>query len=317
MLSSEGFLVIEHDGNVIRTLPLSFVSLKIGRAPDNDLSLQHPAISRHHLELSQTVHGLVLTDVGSVNGTFVDGARILPHHPTRIERGQELRVGPFILVARRTPADVDQFPPAPRTSRNGGIDRIAQRVSAPDPIDFERALARRAAAQRPSIARELPTRPYTGPPSRYLDYLPAMFAENDFLGRFLLIFERIWEPLEQRQDHMDMYIDPATCPESFLSWLASWFDIRVGPHWPEKRLRDLVGQAMHLYQWRGTRYGMQRSIELWTGLTPEIETNPDDPFVFNVCLKLPSGHEIDRSMIEELLRSNKPAHAGYVLEIVG
>jgi phage tail-like protein len=293
---------------------LTFALLTIGRAPDNDLSLQHPAISRHHLELRSAAEGLVVTDLGSVNGSFVNGTRVMPHSPTRLERGQALRVGPFFLVARRSPADVGDFGPPSRG--NGSTHARALRSVAPDPIDFERALARRAAGHRPSVERTLPTRQYAGTPSRYLDYLPSIFAENDFLGRFLLIFERIWEPLEQRQDHMDMYIDPATCPESFLRWLASWFDVKVGPHWPEDRLRDLVGQAMHLYQWRGTRYGMQRSVELWTGVTPEIESDPSDPFVFTVRVKAPADRDIDRNMVEDLLRSNKPAHAGYVLEFV-
>jgi len=313
-MGNDGFLIIEFQGNVIRTLPLLFAQLKVGRAPDNDLSLQHPAISRHHLEISRNGLTLVLTDLGSVNGTYVDGTRILPHHPTRVERGQSLRIGPFVLVVRRSPGDVDGFV-APIRS-NGTSNGPAQLTIAPEPIDFERALARRAAGHRYSRLRDVPSKRYKGPPSRYLDYLPAMFAQNDFLGRFLLIFERIWEPLEQRQDHMDMYFDPATCPTSFLEWLASWFDITVGPHWPEDRMRDLVAQAMHLYQWRGTRYGMQRSIELWTGVTPEIDTNPDNPFVFNVRLTMPAGQEVDRTMVEDLLRSNKPAHAGYVLEIV-
>lgn len=49
-------------------------------------------------------------------------------------------------------------------------------------------------------------------PSRYLEFLPRVFADNDFLRGFLLIFESMWEPLEWRQDHIDLYFDPRTCP---------------------------------------------------------------------------------------------------------
>src|SRR5215211_1050934 len=185
MSNLEGLLVIEFEGNVIRTLPLTFAMLTIGRAPDNDLSLQHPSISRHHVELSLTREGLILTDLGSFNGTFIDGERILAHQPTRVERGQTLRVGPFILVARRSATDFDEL--EPDAHHNGEVAARASRAPAVDVGEIERALARRAAARRPSLAPALPI----GPRSSYLEFLPSIFAENDFLGRFLLIFESI------------------------------------------------------------------------------------------------------------------------------
>ena len=314
MTSSDAFLVVELDGNVIRTLPLSFDLITIGRAPDNDLSLQHPHVGRHHVEVRRTPQGLILTDLGSVNGTFVEGSRILAHQPTLVEPGQALRIGPFVLAVRRAPGDVDGLLEpiaAPPAAAPAARARERRKLAAPAPIDVERALAQRAAARRPALA---PTAP-TATASTYLDYLPAMFADNDFLGRFLLIFESVWEPIENRQDHMEMYLDPATCPASFLTWLAGWFDMDLGAHWPENRVRDLLGQAMDLYQWRGTRYGMTRLIELWTGVTPDIEESPTEPFVFHVRMRPESGSQVDRQLVEELLRTHKPAHAGFVLEI--
>jgi phage tail-like protein len=151
--------------------------------------------------------------------------------------------------------------------------------------------------------------------SRYLDYLPAMFSDNDFLGRYLLIFESLWEPIEQRQDHMDMFIDPATCPASFLAWLASWFDLPVARHWPERRIRELLAEVMDLYRWRGTTYGMAQMIEIWTGVTPEIVESPTEPYVFRVRMKAADGGSIDRRLVEDLLRAHKPAATGYILEI--
>jgi phage tail-like protein len=306
---SQGVLLVEFGGDIVRTLPLAFATLRIGRAPDNDLSLQHPGISRHHLELTATESGIVVTDLGSANGTFVDGARILPYQPVRVEPGRAVRIGPFFLAMRRSPGDVLGWvePPA----ANGEARRTQKHL---DPTSYSQALARRAAARRPALPARDPDRTL----SRYLDYLPSIFGENgeSFLGRFLLIFESIWEPLEQRQDHLEMYVDPATCPAGFLSWLASWFDLSVGAHWPESRVRELLSQAMELYQWRGTRYGMQQMIELWTGLSPHIEESPTEPFLFHVQLRVPSGGDVDRRLVEELLRAHKPAYAGFLLEIV-
>jgi phage tail-like protein len=165
---------------------------------------------------------------------------------------------------------------------------------------------------RPKAIAPLPPR---GSTSAYVNDLPAIYQEGDFLGRFLLIFESIWEPLEQRQDHLALYFDPRTCPAGFLPWLGSWLEFSVNPHWPEARLRRLLGEAMDLYRWRGTRYGLTRLIEICTGLTPVITEPPESPFVFHVALRLPPETTISRELIEQLVQAHKPAHAGYVLDI--
>jgi phage tail-like protein len=135
-----------------------------------------------------------------------------------------------------------------------------------------------------------------------------------FLGRMLVIFEALWEPLEQRQDHIAMYFDPQTCPAELLSWLASWLDVTLDPHWPEDRRRSLLAEAMELYRWRGTTYGLTRMIEVSTGLTPVITDDPNNPFVIRVRVSIPSSSGVRRDVIENLIREHKPAHVGYVLE---
>lgn len=48
----------------------------IGRGGDSDIILDDTGVSRHHLELRSEEGGVVATDLGSTNGTFVDGERI-------------------------------------------------------------------------------------------------------------------------------------------------------------------------------------------------------------------------------------------------
>jgi ABC-type multidrug transport system ATPase subunit len=49
--------------------------LRLGRAPDNDIVLDAPGVSRHHATIDYSRdHSPVLADVGSLNGTFVNGA---------------------------------------------------------------------------------------------------------------------------------------------------------------------------------------------------------------------------------------------------
>jgi hypothetical protein len=55
---------------------LDGTALTIGRSPDNDLVLADGRVSRHHARISSRAGRLVLTDLGSTNGTLVNGARV-------------------------------------------------------------------------------------------------------------------------------------------------------------------------------------------------------------------------------------------------
>ncbi|HEY6332460.1 MAG TPA: FHA domain-containing protein [Blastocatellia bacterium] len=69
-------LVLGRDGREIRRVPVYSSRFSIGRSPDNDLFVDDPALSRNHalVELSdRTIH---LSDLGSRNGTSVNGASL-------------------------------------------------------------------------------------------------------------------------------------------------------------------------------------------------------------------------------------------------
>jgi ABC-type multidrug transport system ATPase subunit len=58
-------------------MPMPVGGLRVGRAPDNDLVLDDPLVSRYHAELRKGHSGgFELADLGSQNGTFVNGGRI-------------------------------------------------------------------------------------------------------------------------------------------------------------------------------------------------------------------------------------------------
>ncbi len=50
--------------------------LRIGKAPDNDVVLDDPTVSRNHLVVRRQGDAFVVQDQGSTNGTFIDGAQI-------------------------------------------------------------------------------------------------------------------------------------------------------------------------------------------------------------------------------------------------
>ncbi|MEM6925814.1 MAG: FHA domain-containing protein [Myxococcota bacterium] len=56
------------------------VPLTIGRADDNAVQIEYDAqVSRHHAEIRRTRTAVVLRDLGSVSGTWVDGKRVTEH----------------------------------------------------------------------------------------------------------------------------------------------------------------------------------------------------------------------------------------------
>lgn len=50
--------------------------LTIGRAQDNDIVLNHISVSRHHAQLQHTDSGMMIADNKSMNGVFINGARL-------------------------------------------------------------------------------------------------------------------------------------------------------------------------------------------------------------------------------------------------
>ena len=59
--------------------------LVVGRAEDAGLRLEAAGISRHHARLTPTDEGLIVEDLGSANGTYLNGRRI----PSELARNGE------------------------------------------------------------------------------------------------------------------------------------------------------------------------------------------------------------------------------------
>lgn len=67
----------------------------LGRHPDSDISLDDITVSRRHVEIERTSEGYVVSDAGSLNGTYLNQERI---DVSPIRHGDELQIGKFRLV---------------------------------------------------------------------------------------------------------------------------------------------------------------------------------------------------------------------------
>lgn len=77
---------------IVRTVPAGDV-LRIGRGADCGLRVVHPSVSRTHAELRYRRDGWQLRDLGSKNGSYVDGQRLDAEREHALERPAWLRFG--------------------------------------------------------------------------------------------------------------------------------------------------------------------------------------------------------------------------------
>jgi pSer/pThr/pTyr-binding forkhead associated (FHA) protein len=67
-----------------------------GRHEASDLLLDDVSVSRHHALITRTASGrITLRDLNSLNGTYVNGARV---EETTLHSGDEVQIGKFKLV---------------------------------------------------------------------------------------------------------------------------------------------------------------------------------------------------------------------------
>lgn len=99
-------LIVEPPGGGRSELPLARGLLTIGRGADCDLVLHDPQASRHHAELRRTGDEWLVVDIGSTNGTLVDGQRLLPKQPRPLHPGQTIMIGATRLSLRAGDATI-------------------------------------------------------------------------------------------------------------------------------------------------------------------------------------------------------------------
>jgi len=73
-----------------REFPLGFGTLSVGRSTDNDLVFDDPSLSRKHARIHRDGGRLEVEDLGSSNGTFVNGRRV---GKGAINPGDQVRFG--------------------------------------------------------------------------------------------------------------------------------------------------------------------------------------------------------------------------------
>src|SRR5512147_1447660 len=97
MVESGNFRVIlDKDTGTQREFELTRSEIIIGRDPGVDLVIPSAAVSRRHARLMREGEGYLIEDLGSSNGTFLNGQRLKERCPLR--SGDQIRFGQAITI---------------------------------------------------------------------------------------------------------------------------------------------------------------------------------------------------------------------------
>jgi pSer/pThr/pTyr-binding forkhead associated (FHA) protein len=91
---------------------------RIGRNPTNDFRIPDASVSSFHCEISVSADSVVVTDLGSTNGTFVDGQMI---QQSELKPGQTLRLGQAEFKLERIALEIARPDSSSSTSSSSSV----------------------------------------------------------------------------------------------------------------------------------------------------------------------------------------------------
>jgi hypothetical protein len=101
MYNNGGFrLVIRRGPQPNQVYELNQDMMTLGRDVNNEITVNDPEVSRHHCRLTRGPNGYTLEDLGSTNGTFVNGRRLTGAQPLNV--GDLIGLGETVTLAYET-----------------------------------------------------------------------------------------------------------------------------------------------------------------------------------------------------------------------
>jgi pSer/pThr/pTyr-binding forkhead associated (FHA) protein len=137
-----------------RRLPIKVPVVNIGRGDYNDVVIADPSVSTMHAKLQRREAIWILTDLGSTNGTFVDGERLTGEAP--LSPGTTIKFGDVMALFE----PLDHTVPVRRADSTRAISRLdpgaAKPAASPPPSQPATHEPLPAASGTPEVARPRP-----------------------------------------------------------------------------------------------------------------------------------------------------------------
>ncbi len=123
-------LVLEFEGAMLKEVPIGSRPIAIGRAPDNDIPIDNLAVSNYHARVYNEAGRLVLEDLKSLNGTFVNDQRV---QRAALQNGDSIQIGKHHILVDETrdaalPVDPGRKASAPKVDETMVLDTKEHRA---------------------------------------------------------------------------------------------------------------------------------------------------------------------------------------------
>lgn len=117
-------LTLSFKGKILKVVPVTATELVIGSEPDCEIHIDSLAVHTHHASVTRTDSGIVIRDLDTPEGTFVNNQRITDH---TLKDGDLIRVGKHTLNYTEEPlSELDARKPDPVVD------------AAPEPVPVQR-----------------------------------------------------------------------------------------------------------------------------------------------------------------------------------
>ncbi|MFO0573083.1 MAG: TonB family protein [Polyangia bacterium] len=136
-------------GQVVRTEKLNQETIKIGKISSAHLQLEDESVSRLHANIEVTAKGEVtIVDLQSSKGTFVNGSKLAPSKPQRLNPGDEVKIGDVrVVLTFEAPAEAADDA---EEVADASVQAPAAKVPAPAPIPARPAAPPMAPGRAPA-----------------------------------------------------------------------------------------------------------------------------------------------------------------------
>ena len=160
-------LTIRQGPRLDQTFELDQDVIALGREAGNDLIIEDPQVSRRHARLTRQGSSYVIEDLGSTNGTFVNGSRVTV--PVLLADGDLIGLADTVVIAVKTSPAPVQFPidaaaPDGPPPTEPALKKPPAYAPPPAPAVSQPAGTVKAAAEEPAY-------PPPPPPPPPVDYL--------------------------------------------------------------------------------------------------------------------------------------------------
>jgi len=137
-------LVLKFEETVLKEVSVGNQPISIGRGPDNNLPIDNLAVSSHHAKIYREGENLLVEDLNSLNGTFVNNQRV---QKANLKHGDTVQVGKHSILVQHTGWAEPWVPPAAPKAAAPKIEETVMMDAKRRKELLEQALAAQATAK--------------------------------------------------------------------------------------------------------------------------------------------------------------------------